>query len=474
MPRPETLDDVVALVRQSKLVDEVRLSTFLDQLRVSGFENHTPRNILSLMAAQGLVTCYQASELAVGRRTDFHLGPYRILDRLGRGGMGQVYLCEHTVVGRQVAVKVLSSGLQSDAGARKRFAREAKAAAVLDHPNVVLVYDIEVGTNPPYMVMEYVDGMSWQAAVVRQGPFSPAEVANCGMQAARGLQAIADAGLIHRDIKPANLLVDRTGVVKILDLGIVRMDGEATLTLDGGTRTILGTLDYLAPEQAVDSSGVDIRADLYALGSTLYFLLAGHPPFPDGDVDEKVQRKLTTDPPPLDRVRGDVPPELTAVIHRLLARDSKKRYETPAEAADALQAWAEPSTNFPSRLFANMGPPTFEDYYLPSERNREGDSAPPTLRVVRSGLATVFPRTSSGSKHEDSAGGVDFDSPPTKPVKMTDSDLYHAEPTGRMTPYSPAYPSTKQLHRGHLAVAISGLVLLISAAAWFVTRLMMP
>jgi serine/threonine-protein kinase len=214
------------------------------------------------------------------------------------------------------------------------------------------VLDIHPDGEPPYLVMEYVDGVSLQAAVARAGPFTAGAAAFCGRQAALGLQRIASAGLVHRDVKPANLLVDRLGLVKILDLGIVRVEGEESLTLIDPARGVLGTADYLSPEQAADSSRVDARADLYALGGTLYFLLAGHPPFPDGTSADKLALKAVADPPRIDRLRPDIPAALADVVHRLLARDPAGRYPTPLAAAEALTPFADPGPNFPAPLFA--------------------------------------------------------------------------------------------------------------------------
>ena len=158
----------------------------------------------------GDLTIYQADELAAGRWRGLWLGGYRVLDRLGKGGMGHVFLAEHAVLGKRVAVKVLSAGLRADPAARQRFVREARAAAAVDHPNIVHVFDVDMDHDPPFLVMEYVDGVNLQAAVARRGPFTAAEAATVGAEVARGLAAAA-AGLVHRDIKPANMLVDRQG-----------------------------------------------------------------------------------------------------------------------------------------------------------------------------------------------------------------------------------------------------------------------
>ncbi len=209
--------------------------------------------------------------------------------------------------------------------------------------------------------MEYVDGLSLQAAVARHGAFTAAEAAMIGIEVALGLAAAAAAGLVHRDIKPANLLVDRRGRVKILDLGIVRLPGEDTLPrMEGGdgTDVILGTLDYLAPEQAQNSSTVDARADVYSLGATLYFLLAGHPPFPGTDVRHKLASKQYSDPPPIHRLRPDVDAGLSAAVHSMLVRDPAARCQSATECTTALVPFAAATPDFPARLFRPSRPST--------------------------------------------------------------------------------------------------------------------
>jgi serine/threonine-protein kinase len=217
------------------------------------------------------------------------------------------------------------------------------------------VFDVDASHDPPFLVMEYVDGVSLQAAVARFGTFAPGEAAAVRTQVALGLCEAAAVGLVHRDIKPANVLADRKGGVKILDLGIARLEGDP-ISRRVNTVVVLGTLDYLAPEQAEDSSEVDTRVDLYGLGATLYFLLAGHPPYPDDDIGRKMALKQSADPTPIHLLRPDVPVPLSAVLSRLLARDPDGRYSTPAETAAALDSWADPGPDFPARLFRPWPP----------------------------------------------------------------------------------------------------------------------
>jgi serine/threonine protein kinase len=375
MARPETAQDVVELIHRGRLIAAQQLERLHGQLPLAG----GPEAALGYFVENGLLTRYQAEELAAGRWRGLWLGGYRVLDRLGRGGMSHVFLAEHAVLGKRVAVKVLSAGLRSDSSARQRFVREARAAAAVDHPNIVHVHDVDMDHDPPFLVMEYVDGVNLQAAVSRHGAFAAAETATVGVEVARGLAAAAAAGLVHRDIKPANLLVDRQGRVKILDLGIVRLPGEDTLPRlegDDGADVILGTLDYLSPEQAVDSSTVDARADVYSLGATLYFLLAGHPPFPGSDLRHKLAAKKYGEPVPIHRLRPDVDVGLSEAIHTLLVRDPAARCPSADHAVAALAPFAAPVAEFPARLFRPSRPSTGD----PSKEHMAALSATERIR----------------------------------------------------------------------------------------------
>jgi len=356
MPRPVSLTDAIELARKCGLLDDGALRQFLSRTKRDGFGELTPEAFFAQMVADELLTPFQARQLTEGRWRGLVLGNYHLQARIGKGGMGQVFRGEHVRLRRPVAIKVLNTDLADDAVAIARLQREARATATLDHPNIVKVFDIDAEHAPPYLVMEYVDGLSLQAIVALTGTLCVEATALCGRQIASGLAHAAAAGLVHRDIKPANLLLDRLGVVKILDLGIVLLREDAarlTLTSDGQS-SLLGTVDYLAPEQALDSHRVDGRADIYALGGTLYFLLAGHPPFDDVVPHHRLARKQTSEPEPIHRLRPDVPEEFSAVIARMLARDPADRYQSALDVADALAAWAVPVTGFPEDLFAQV------------------------------------------------------------------------------------------------------------------------
>jgi serine/threonine protein kinase len=212
---------------------------------------------------------------------------------------------------------------------------------MLDHPNLVKAYDVDQENGVHYLVMDYVDGYSLQQIVSRFGPLSIELSAHSIRQAAQGLQAAHAAGLVHRDIKPANILLDCNGVIRVLDLGLALFfsDREDPLTLKFDNKPVLGTADYVAPEQALDSHEVDSRADIYSLGATFHFLLAGQPLFPKGQIAQKLIWHQTLQPEPLRHLRPEVPAELAAIVERMIAKSPDRRYQTSAEVIEALQPW---------------------------------------------------------------------------------------------------------------------------------------
>jgi serine/threonine protein kinase len=341
MAAPATTDELVDLLRKSGLIEPERIDAFVARAAADPAAT-TPRHWAGLLVLSGLLTRFQAEQILLGKWRGFTVGRYKVLERLGSGGAGTVYLCEHVKVRRKVAVKVLPTIRASNPAAVGRFHREARAAGVLNHPNLVKCHDIDQDGELHYLVMEYVDGANLHEIVARSGPLVPVRAAQYIRQAALGLQHAHEAGLVHRDIKPANILVDRTGTVRILDLGLARFyhDDNDLLTLKYDENNVLGTADYVAPEQALNSHGVDIRADIYSMGCTFYYLLSGRPPFPGGKAAQKLIWHQVKPPTPIRELRPDVPEDMAAVVARMLAKDPRERYQTPAELAAALDPWA--------------------------------------------------------------------------------------------------------------------------------------
>ncbi|RMG32248.1 MAG: serine/threonine protein kinase [Planctomycetota bacterium] len=330
---------------RSQLVPDLDLEKLRSELREQGVDIGDAGAVAEALVDRGMLTRWQAEKLLRGKYKGLRLGPYRLLNLLGRGGMGAVYLAEHMWMKRRCAIKVLPSKNVSEASYLERFYREAQAVAALDHPNIVRAYDVnkdEQGeTTVHFLVMEYVDGEDLHRRVVKNGVLDYVTAADYIRQAALGLHHAHENNLIHRDIKPANLLVDRRGTVKILDLGLARFFGDSegeSLTIAHDER-VLGTADYLAPEQALNSHEVDARADIYSLGCTFYFLLTGHPPFTEETVAQRLLAHQLKPVPPLTNDRPDAPPELVAIIEKMMAKDPAERFQTAGEVAEALTQW---------------------------------------------------------------------------------------------------------------------------------------
>lgn len=334
----------VEIVEKSKLVSKDRLRPLLDELeRKHGGKLPADADLIAKhLIAAGAITEWHCNKLLDGKYKGFHLGKYKLLDHLGAGGMSNVYLAEHTLMGRRQAIKVLPKNRVDDSSYLARFYREGKAIARLNHRNIVRVYDIDSEGATHYLVMEYVEGRDLQSIVESRGLPEFDAVADYMIQSAAGLQHAHDYGLVHRDVKPANLLVDPEGVVKILDMGLALFSNDelSSLTI-AHNENVLGTADYLAPEQALNSHDVTASADIYGLGCTMYFLLTGHPPFPEGTLAQRIAMHQTRMPKDIRQERPEVPQELCNICFQMMQKKPADRYPKIADVADALIAWRE-------------------------------------------------------------------------------------------------------------------------------------
>ncbi len=292
------------------------------------------------LVAANLLTTYQATAILERRFGDLRIGNYEVLDRIGAGGMGSVYKARHSRMKRVVAIKVLSREIAAKPVAVKRFQREVETVARLRHPNIVMAYDADESERGPFLVMEYVNGQDLAQMVARGGPLSAAVALECLSQVARGLEHAHTAGIVHRDIKPANILRDDAGVIKITDLGIARLNtsdaggiGRSVLTQVG---TVVGTVEYMAPEQATDSGPIDHRADIYSLGCTLHFLITGTPPYRSRSVMGMMLAHRDAPIPSLRARCSDTPPELDRIFQRMVAKVPEDRYPTMRAVTGAL------------------------------------------------------------------------------------------------------------------------------------------
>jgi serine/threonine-protein kinase len=407
--------------------------------------------MLDRLVDAGMITRFHADKLAAGKYKGFQLGSYLILDQLGMGGMGQVFLAEHLNMRRLVALKVLPLFSQEDVVARERFFREARAAGTLDHPNIVRVFDLCQEGKLLYLVMEYVEGVSLQGIVTRYGPLDVAAACHYARQVAFGLQHAHEMGFVHRDIKPANLLLDRAGVVKVLDLGLVRSEAEAgnALTKKLDYKSILGTADYVAPEQAVDSSKVDIRADVYSLGATLYFLLAGRTLFPEGRTAQKLVWQQIKEPPRIDRLRRDVPADLSEVVHTMLQKRPEDRYQTPAEVFDALAPFVPDDVPPPDPSWLPEPPARVQIARAatpsPSAPRVSGSTSQILAAAMRTGSGSTPGSATRRAKPEPTAEGIEETgklgiTPPGQRKSDADTRTTNDAVTGNTTPATAEEP----------------------------------
>ena len=317
---------------------------------------------------------------------------YRIVRILGKGGMGVVWLAEHQMMQRMVALKVISSRYTSGREAIERFRQEVRAAARLTHPNIVTAFDAEQAGELHFLVTEYVDGRSLEQWVQQHGVLTVAQACSTIRQVCHGLQHAHDQGMIHRDIKPQNLMQAKNGKIKILDFGLARLEQlaekvsqtaktEMSLTAVG---MVLGTPDYMAPEQAADASSADARSDIYSLGCTLFFLLAGRAPFEAGSFMEMIssgmQRPLTA----LNSLRSDLPSELRRVIEKMTAPLPENRFRSAAEVADALAPFCPPVQAVTDSVRAKAGADKSAQVKIQTTSvERDPDSERPPQTAVR-------------------------------------------------------------------------------------------
>ena len=350
MSVPNSVEELIQLIRKSGMVDEQKLSAYMQRRQFARGFPTDPREFSDDMVRDGVLTYFQAEQFLLGKWRGFTIGKYKLLERVGVGGMGQVFLCEHMFMRKRVAVKVLPPAKAEQPAALGRFYREARAAGGLAHPNIVRTHDIDQDGNLHFIVMDYVDGSNLLDIVKKYGPMDIGRATYYIKQTADGLDYAFRNGIIHRDVKPGNVLIDRKGLARILDMGLARFFRDHTdqLTIKYDDKIVLGTADYVAPEQVANSHSVDIRADVYGLGATFYFLLAGHPPFPTGTVSQKLLWHRTKEPTPIQQIRPEVPDGLAAILTRMMAKDPKVRFQTPAQVASELAAWVPQQVSLPA------------------------------------------------------------------------------------------------------------------------------
>ncbi|REK31565.1 MAG: hypothetical protein DWQ42_00295 [Planctomycetota bacterium] len=338
----QSVDDFSAVLNQAGLMTNEDVQTFLSRGVPEGTTINSAEDLAAALVDTQRLTKFQLQLLREGKTSTLVLGNYVVLEKLGAGGMGVVYKARQRRMKREVALKVLPETLTDSKDAVARFHREVEAAARLQHNNIAVAYDADEAGGVHFLAMEYVNGPNLSQYVKQHGPLPlPYAVALC-LQAAKGLQHAHNQGIVHRDIKPGNLMVDQSGTLKILDMGLAHLGVEATDGEDVSELTqsgrVMGTVDYMAPEQAVDAKRADNRADIYSIGCTLYYLVTGKPLSPDGSITQKLLWHQTEEIPPLSSLAEGVSETLDAVALKMLGKKPEDRQQSMDEVVAQLDA----------------------------------------------------------------------------------------------------------------------------------------
>jgi serine/threonine protein kinase len=335
-----TLTDFLQTLERSRLVDQSKVNALRASLDPQ--EHDDLASVIRALVERRLLTKFQAQKILAGKSGPFFLGKYKIMRQLGEGGMGKVYYARHTETRRKAAIKVLPpKRAAAERNALIRFRREAEMSRRLSHPHVAETLEVGEDAGVHFMVMEYIPGQNLYEMVHRGGPLRVWDAARLFSGVAQGLGHIHKFGVIHRDIKPSNIMVTPDGTAKLLDLGLARGDSaeeDVTLTKPG---TVVGTIDYISPEQASGAHVADERSDIYGLGCTLYFAVARKMPYAGGDLMSKIYRHRMEEPELLEKFAAHVPREFGALVRKMMAKDPADRYQNADELVHDLNRWTD-------------------------------------------------------------------------------------------------------------------------------------
>ncbi len=338
-----TVNDFLKTVLRSGLLDRDQLK---DALRkVPRDQREEPRVVADHLIKTGRLSRFQARKLLEGTPVGLKLGPFQVLAPVGRGGMGTVYLARDTRSGMLLALKVLPpKRAREEERILARFRREMEMSQKVAHPNLAWTYEVGVCQGVYYIAMEYIPGKSLHRLIHDEGPLAVPRAARLFAEVASALEHAHMQGLIHRDLKPSNIIITPNDHAKVLDLGLALKQGEppTDIRVTGGAGYIVGTMDFIAPEQADDACNVDARSDIYALGCTLYFALSGRAPFPGGTGKDKVQCHRTVEPVSLEELKPDLPPGFVALVRRMMAKRPEQRFASASDLEHELRQWVAP------------------------------------------------------------------------------------------------------------------------------------
>ncbi|MHB1422728.1 MAG: serine/threonine-protein kinase [Gemmataceae bacterium] len=339
-PDPPTVEGLLKTILKSGLLDRGQLQEAVRDLPRS--QRDDPRALADHLVRKGKLSRFQANKLLRGSGKGLLLGHYQVLAPIGRGGMSTVYLARDDRNGELMALKLLTpSRWRKEERMLARFQREMELSRRIAHPHLAWTHESGLCLGIYYIAMEFIPGKNLSKLVAQGGPLKAPRAARLMAEVASGLEHAHNQGLIHRDLKPSNIMITPNDRAKVLDLGLALIRGEeAELNVIGGQGYIVGTMDYIAPEQTADAAAVDCRADIYSLGCTLYFALSGQLPFPGGSGRDKIRRHRSEQPIPLSQAAPSAPAGFVQLIERMMAKDPAQRPSSAAAVEDELRGWA--------------------------------------------------------------------------------------------------------------------------------------
>jgi serine/threonine protein kinase len=345
---PPTVDGFLKSVLRSGLLDRKTLQSLLRSVPLD--RRNDPEAVAEHLVRAGRITRFQSRKLLTGATLGLVLGPFHVLAPIAKGGMGTVYLARDTRSGLLVALKVLPpKRAREEERLLARFRREMEMCQRVSHPHLAWTYEVGKSQGVYYIAMEYIPGRNLFRLVHEDGPVPVPRLARLFSEVCLALDHAHNQGLIHRDLKPSNIIVTPNDHAKVLDLGLALMEGEiqGEREVIGGEGYVVGTMDYIAPEQTTDPSRVDARCDVYALGCTLYFAVTGRPPFPGGTPKDKIKRHRGEDPTPIPQLNPDVPPAFIGLVRQMMTKDPAERLPSAAAARHELLTWADKGPGLP-------------------------------------------------------------------------------------------------------------------------------
>ncbi len=343
-----TVDSFLKAILQSGILERDELQASLKAIPKE--KRDTAKSIADQLVRNGKLSTFQAAKLLRGNYQGLILGPYQVLAPIGKGGMGTVYLARDSKTKRLLAIKILSpKRAKQEERTLVRFQREMEISKRLNHPHIALTFDSGESKGVYFIAMEYIPGKTLSKNIIEKGPLKVQRAARLFLEVVSGLDHAHTQGVIHRDLKPSNIMITPNGHAKILDLGFALMEGEVSVAREiiGGQGIVVGSMDWIAPEQVKDAVGVDARADIYALGCTMYFAMTGKLPFPGGTPKEKMIRHQTEQPPPITKLNPSLPEGFAAIIQKMMAKKPADRYANAKEIRDTLIRWVGKEPNLP-------------------------------------------------------------------------------------------------------------------------------